>query len=112
MCRKLGNHWVEYMDPIDFMDRPSNMEIGLWWYKKGANKKWTYDLTDHLLVNLETIITLASMGYVVDAYELLLRVEQDSSDFINEMLGFSIIHMIGVHYHSNLYMCTYITDYI
>ena len=28
MCRKLGNHWVEYMDPIDLMDCSSNMQIG------------------------------------------------------------------------------------
>ena len=24
-----NNRWVEYRDPIDFMDCPSNMEIGL-----------------------------------------------------------------------------------
>ena len=29
MCRKFGNPWVEYRDPIDLMDHPSNMEIGL-----------------------------------------------------------------------------------
>ena len=37
MHRKFGNHWVEYMDPnflIGLLDRPSNIEIGLYWYKK------------------------------------------------------------------------------
>ena len=29
MHRKFGNHWVEYMDPIDLMDHPSNTEICL-----------------------------------------------------------------------------------
>jgi hypothetical protein len=34
MHRKFGNRWVEYRDPIDLMDRSSNMEIGLCWYQK------------------------------------------------------------------------------
>ena len=28
MHRKINNCWVEYMNPIDLMDHPSNMEIG------------------------------------------------------------------------------------
>lgn len=45
------------MDPIsDLMDHPSNMEIDLYWYQKGINNKWTYDLTHHLMVDLERII--------------------------------------------------------
>jgi hypothetical protein len=41
-------------------------------HQKGINNKWTYDLMDHLIVALKTIITLASMTYIVDvdAYEL------------------------------------------
>jgi hypothetical protein len=35
MRRKFGNRWVEYRDPFDLMDRPSNVEIGLCWYQKG-----------------------------------------------------------------------------
>ena len=38
MCKKLDNHWVEYKDPIDFMDHPSNMQIGLCWYQKGQQQ--------------------------------------------------------------------------
>ena len=34
--------------------------------KKGTNNKCTYDLIDHLMVDLETIIALASMTYIVD----------------------------------------------
>ena len=34
MHSKFANHWMEYRDPFDLMDRPSNMEIGLCWYKK------------------------------------------------------------------------------
>jgi hypothetical protein len=33
--------------------------IGLCWYEKGTNNKWTYDLIDHLMINLETIILVA-----------------------------------------------------
>ena len=74
------------------MDRPSNMEINLCWYKKGTNNKWSYDLTDHLMVDLETIIALASMTYVVDldAYELHRGDEKVFNDFINECHGFTL----------------------
>ena len=64
MHRKLG--WVEYRDPIKLIDHPSNMEIGLCFYKKGANNKWVSDLMDHSMVDSYTIITLASMTYIVD----------------------------------------------
>ena len=44
----------------------SNMEIGLCWYRKGANNKWSYDITYRLIVYLEIIITLAFMTYIID----------------------------------------------
>ena len=37
MHRKLGDCWVQYRDPIDMMDCPSNMEIGLRGYQQGTN---------------------------------------------------------------------------
>ena len=56
MCTNFGNYCVEYGDPIDLMDRPPNIEIGLCWYQKGTNNMWTYNDTDHLMKNLETMI--------------------------------------------------------
>ena len=86
MRRKFGNRWVEYRDPIDLMDRPSNVEIGLCWYQKGANNKWTYDLIDHLMVDLETIIALATMTYIGESnvYELHPGDEKVFNDFADE----------------------------
>ena len=48
------------------------MEIGLCWYQKETNNRWTYDLTDHSMVDLETRTALASMTYIIslDAYKL------------------------------------------
>ena len=73
-------------NPIDLMDCPSNMEIGLCWYKKETNNKWTYNLTDQLMLDLETIIALASMTYIIDldAYELHPGDEKVFNNFINE----------------------------
>ena len=53
---------------------------------KGTNNKWTYDLIDHLMANLEIIIALASMTYIVnlDGYELQSREGKVLNDFINE----------------------------
>ena len=44
---------LDYRDPIDLMDGPSNMESGLCWYREGTNNKWISDLMDHLMVDLE-----------------------------------------------------------
>ena len=64
----------------------SSMDIGLCWYQNETNNKWTYDLTDHLMVDLKKIITLACMTHIVDvdAYELHLRDEKMFNKFINE----------------------------
>ena len=60
---------MEYRDPIDLMDCPSNMEIGLFWNQKGPNNNWTYDLIDHLMVDLEEEICIS----FYDIYYKLLR---------------------------------------
>ena len=59
MGREFDNFLVDYWDPIDLMDHSLGMEIDLCWYQKGTNNKWTYDLMDHLMVDLETIIAIA-----------------------------------------------------
>ena len=64
MHRKFGNHWVECKDPIDLwtVHQPWILvHVGI----KKEQKKGTYDLTDHLMVDLETIIALACMTYIV-----------------------------------------------
>ena len=77
---------MEYRDPIDLMDHLLNMEIGSCWYLKETNSKWSYDLTYHLIVDLETIIALAFMTYIVvlDACELHPRDEKTFNIFIKE----------------------------
>ena len=86
------NHRVEYRDPIDFVDHPSNMKIGLSWFQKGTNNKWTYNLMDHLMADLEAITAIASMTYFVDldANELHLGDEKVFNSFINECHGFTL----------------------
>jgi hypothetical protein len=64
----------------------SSIEIGSCWYQKGTNNTWTYKLTCHLMVYVETIIALTSMTYIVDlnAYELHPRDEKVFSNFIHQ----------------------------
>ena len=47
---------------------------------------WTYNLTSHLMVELEIIIALATMTYVVEInlYELYPMNKQVFKDFIND----------------------------
>ena len=53
---------------------------------KKNNNNWTYDLTDHFMVDLETIIALASMTFIVDLgdYELRPVDEKVFDGFIDE----------------------------
>ena len=62
------------------------MEIGLCWFKKETNNKWTFDLMDHLMLNLKSIIALIFLTYIVDlyAYELHMGDEKDFNEFIIE----------------------------
>ena len=86
MHRKFENQWVEYRDPIYLMDHLSKMKFNLCWYHKGANNKWTYDLPNHLMVKIETIIALVFMTYIanLDAYEIHPNVEQLLNNYIDE----------------------------
>jgi hypothetical protein len=73
MHRKFGNCWAECRDPIDVMNRPSNMQIGLRWHQRGTNNKQTYNYAHHLIIFFKTIIVSTSMTYYitnVNAYEL------------------------------------------
>lgn len=72
MRRKAGNQWVEYRDLVDLLDHLNHLKVGLCWYKKSGRSKWTDDLTDHVMVDLDTIIAPANLTYEVegDTYEL------------------------------------------
>ena len=62
------HRWIEYRQPIDLLDQPSNMELGLFKYGNKNGSMWTYDLTHHLMVKLEIIIAFASMTYIVELF--------------------------------------------
>ena len=49
---------------------------------QGTNNTQTCNLKKYLLEDLETLITVASMTYVLDDYELLSRDEKIFKDFI------------------------------
>jgi hypothetical protein len=54
------------------------------------------------------------MAYVVDldVYELHLGMKKNSSTTLRWMLGFFILHMIGVDCYSKIFLYTYIDDYM
>jgi hypothetical protein len=64
----------------------SSMEIDLYWHQKRTNNKWSDDLPHHLMVDLEVIIALASMRYIVnlDAHELHPGDEKVFNNFLIE----------------------------
>lgn len=56
---------VECREPLDLLDQPSHIKIGLCWYQKNHGLLWTYDLTNHIMIDLESIIALATIVVVV-----------------------------------------------
>ena len=44
MCKKFGNLWLEYRDPIELMDHPSNMRLACVGVGNGTNNKSTCNL--------------------------------------------------------------------
>ena len=45
---------------------PNNVEVGLCWYQKSPELKWSYDLTYHIMVELDVVIALANLTYDVE----------------------------------------------
>ena len=62
------------------------MEIRLCWYQNMNESMWTYDLTNDLMVELETIIALATRICIVktNLHELNPMSEQVFNGFIND----------------------------
>ena len=48
MLKKSSICWMQYRDPIDFMECPSNMKIGSCRHQLGTDNKWTCDLIQPL----------------------------------------------------------------
>ena len=59
---KFDNYRVENWDPIGVINYLSNIKIALYWHQKGTKR--TYDLTDHMMVDLETILAFGSYSCV------------------------------------------------
>lgn len=53
---KINGRWIEYRNPIDLLDRPSNLEVGFNWYQQVHGKEYSYNLIDHNMVNVKIII--------------------------------------------------------
>lgn len=60
------------------------MEICLCWYQKGTNNKSIYDLINHLMVDIVTIIALACIIYIayLNAYELQSGMKKSSTTLL------------------------------
>ena len=88
MHRKINNSWVEYRNTIDLNHgRPSNMEIALNdEIKKKPTTSGHTTFSNHLKIDLESIIELIAMPYIVDLnnYELHPRDEKNFNNFIDE----------------------------
>ena len=54
----------DYHNDIDILDRPEGVELQFCWYNKIKGKHLCkYDLTDHLFLQLQSIIEMANLSY-------------------------------------------------
>ena len=83
MRNVFGDRWVEYLRSIDLMARPLYMEMGLCWYQYSNESKWTYDLINHIMMNIDAIIALAPRTCVFgsDYYELHFMMKKHSMTY-------------------------------
>ena len=69
MHRKISNRWMKYRQPIDLLDRPSNMgEKKTMLASKKNGLMWTYDFKDHISWQSQTIIAVATMAYIGEPF--------------------------------------------
>lgn len=67
------------------MNRPSNMKLGLCWYQESIDSRHLiYDLTDHIRLELKTMIMLVALIFIIgpNLYELQPMDERAFHDFI------------------------------
>ena len=77
-------------------------------YQKSARLRWSYDLTDHIMVELDTVIALANLTYDAETYmyELHPSDEKVFNDFITKNPWFDNIHIIGPYFCISKLLCT------
>ena len=78
----------DYHNDIDLLDRPDGVELQFCWYNKIKGKcLYKYDLTDHLFVQLESVIATTNLSYnnKNDTYKLEESDHKIFSDFVRNL---------------------------
>ena len=86
MRRKYGNRWVEYMNLLDLYRFHQTQRLAYIDIKKEPTTSGLMILLIILMIDLETIISLAFVTYIITfhAYELHARNEKVFTNFIVE----------------------------
>ena len=78
----------DYHNDIDLLDRPEGVELQFCWYNKIKGKcMYKYDLTNNILVQLESIIEMVNLSYNKrnDTYKLEESDHNFFSDFVKNL---------------------------
>ena len=88
--KKDGNRVFDYHNDIDILDRPEGVEIQCCWYNRIKGKHmYKYDSTNHLFIQLESIIAMTYLSYNIkkDTYKLEESDHGSYEDFIKNLNG-------------------------
>ena len=62
--KKDGNRVFDYHNGVDLLDRPEGVELQCCWYNRIKRKHmYKYDSTDHLFIQLESVIATTNLSY-------------------------------------------------
>ena len=71
--KKDGNRVFDYHNDIDLLDRLDGVELQCCWYNRiKGQRMYKYDSTNHLFIQLESIIAMENLSYNIknDTYKL------------------------------------------
>ena len=101
----------DYHNDIDLLDRPEGVELQCCWYNRiKGQRMYKYDSTDHLFIQLESVIATTNLSYNIknDTYKLEEGDHRIFEDFIKNLNRVKFSNHSNLSYLLYYYLITYL----